>query len=79
MLFYATPVLYSSSLFPENIRWVLYLNPMAGIIDAYRNIFIYHQMSSFGTFAYLIGISIFVFAIGLLIFRKLEKGFAEEL
>jgi len=79
MVFYATPVLYSSSLFPENIRWVLYLNPMAGIIDAYRNIFIYHQMSSIGTFAYIIGVSLAVFGIGLLIFRKLEKGFAEEL
>ena len=79
MLFYATPVLYSSSLFPSNIRWVLYLNPMAGIIDLYRNIFIYHQLSSLGTFAYITGISIFVFVIGLLIFRKLEKGFAEEL
>ena len=79
MLFYATPVLYSSSLFPSNIRWVLYLNPMEGIIDLYRNIFIYHQLSSLGTFAYITGISIFVFVIGLLIFRKLEKGFAEEL
>ena len=78
MIFYATPILYSASLFPKGVRWILYLNPMAGIIDLYRNIFIYHQLSSLATFAYLIGISLFVFVIGLLIFRKLEKGFAEE-
>ncbi len=78
MLFYATPILYSSTLFPAGIRWILYLNPMAGIIDLYRNIFIYHQLSSLATFAYITGISFAVFIIGLLIFRKLEKGFAEE-
>ena len=79
MLFYATPVLYSASLFPENIRWVLYLNPMAGIIDAYRNIFMYHQLSSFSSWLYMIIVSLFVLVVGLAIFKKLQKGFAEEL
>lgn len=78
MLFYATPVLYSSTLFPAKIRWILYLNPMAGIIDMYRNIFIYHQMASWASIGYIVGISFAIFVIGLLIFRKLEKGFAEE-
>lgn len=79
MLFYATPILYPSTLFPESIRWILYLNPMAGIIDLYRNIFIYHQLSDIGTIAYISSISILVFIVGMIIFRKLEKGFAEEI
>ena len=28
MLFYGTPILYPAELFPEAIRWVLYLNQM---------------------------------------------------
>lgn len=78
MLFYATPILYSETLFPENIRWILYLNPMTEIINAYRDIFMYHQIPGFNEILYLIFISIIVFVVGLFIFRKLEKGFAEE-
>lgn len=78
MLFYATPILYQSTLFPEKIRWILYLNPMTQIIDAYRNIFLYHQLSNIMGILYATIVSIIIFAIGLLIFRKLEKGFAEQ-
>lgn len=78
MLFYATPILYPTTLFPESLRWILYLNPMTEIIESYRNIFMYHQLPGANSIIYLICISILLFIIGLLIFRKLEKGFAEE-
>ena len=41
MLFYATPILYSSTLFPEKFRWILNLNPMTTIIESYRAVFYY--------------------------------------
>ncbi len=44
MVFYATPILYPATMFPKSIRWVLYINPMSQLVDAYRNIFLYHQM-----------------------------------
>ncbi len=78
MLFYATPILYQTTLFPEKIRWILYLNPLTELIEAYRDIFLYHQIPGFDAMIYLIIITVIVFFIGLLIFRKLEKGFAEE-
>ncbi len=78
MLFYATPILYEASLFPEKIRFILYLNPMTQVIDAYRNIFLYHQMPDLMGIVYLVLIAVILFFLGLLIFRKLEKGFAEE-
>lgn len=78
MLFYATPILYSATLFPEKIRWVLYLNPISHLVDAYRDIFLYQQIPEFTGLIYLVVITIFIFFIGLAIFRKLEKGFAEE-
>ena len=78
MLFYATPILYEASLFPEKIRWILYLNPMTQVVEAYRNIFLYHQLPDLGGLIYLFFIAFVLFFLGLLIFRKLEKGFAEE-
>ena len=78
MLFYATPILYQSTLFPEKIRWILYLNPMTQIVEAYRNIFLYHQLPDVMGILYVIIVSLIIFALGLAIFRKLEKGFAEQ-
>ncbi len=78
MLFYATPILYEATLFPESIRFILYLNPMTQVVLAYRDIFLYHQVPELSGIIYLIIITIIIFAVGLLIFRKLEKGFAEE-
>ena len=78
MLFYGTPILYPATLFPEQYRWILYANPLTELINAYRDIFIYHQVPSLMAIGYLVGITILIFFIGLAIFRKLEKGFAEE-
>ena len=78
MLFYVTPILYNASLFPKNMRWILELNPLAGIITSYRDIFMYHQLPPVNTILYLVGVTSIVFFVGLMIFRKLERGFAEE-
>ena len=37
---FATPVVYPASLVPEEWRWLLYLNPMAGIIEGFRSAFL---------------------------------------
>lgn len=79
MIFYATPVLYSIDMFPEQFRWILRLNPMATIIESYRNIFYYKTNPDFIMLGLTFCGSILVFILGIIIFRKLEKGFAEEL
>lgn len=78
LLFYATPILYTASMFPEKIRWVLYLNPMTHLIDAYRSIFYYQTMPQISALLYILGLSVLVLIFGYFVFRKLEKGFAEE-
>ncbi len=78
LLFYATPILYTADLFPEAIRFVLYLNPMAHFMDMYRSIFYYQTLPNFGSLGYLAFLSLVVLVVGYFIFRKLEKGFAEE-
>lgn len=78
MFFYVTPIIYSSSMIPEHYQWVLKLNPMTHIIGSYRDIFYYQQ---FPEIANLIAIGLFSFIVlilGYSIFKKLERGFAEE-
>ena len=78
LLFYATPILYTADMFPESIRWVLYLNPMTTIIEAYRNIFYYQQSPALTSLMIVFAVSFLILIIGYLIFKKLERGFAEE-
>jgi ABC-type polysaccharide/polyol phosphate export permease len=78
MLFYGTPVLYSATLFPEKYRWILYLNPFATLINSYRNIFYDKVFPNFKMLGMVFGLSVVVLIVGYIIFKKLEKGFAEE-
>ena len=79
MLFYGTPILYPAELFPEAIRWVLYLNPFTHIVSAYRDFFMYHTLPAMSSVIYMAVMAIICFVLGMFIFRKLEKGFAEEI
>lgn len=79
MLFYMTPILYSPTLIPEKFRWIIDLNPMSAIISGYRSIFYYKEMPNLGSLLLIGGISIILLLFGYQIFKKLERGFAEEL
>lgn len=79
MLFYATPILYPVTVFPEAFRWLLTVNPLTHIIMAYRDFFMYHQLPSFNSALYMVVCAIVIIVLGIFIFRKLEKGFAEEI
>lgn len=78
MLFYATPVLYSSDLFGSK-GWILKLNPMTTIIESYRDILFYQQLPNISHLLIVLSGSIILLFIGINVFKKLEKGFAEEL
>ncbi len=79
LLFYAAPIVYSPEVIPQEYQWILTFNPMAYIINGYRDIFYYQTMPDIASIFGLIAISIVLCVIGYLIFNKLQKGFAEEL
>lgn len=80
MLFYATPILYSSDMFIGSpIELFVNFNPIAVIINGYRDILYYQQLPNFTMLGIILVFSFILFYIGLKVFRKNEKGFAEEL
>ena len=79
MLFYATPILYSPEIFNGSaIGWLFKINPLAVIITGYRDTLFYQTMPNLSSIFIVFIFSIIVFFIGMAVFRKLEKGFAEE-
>ncbi|MBR6033843.1 MAG: ABC transporter permease [Clostridia bacterium] len=79
VLFYATPIVYDAATIPGSFQIIMKLNPMAYFITAYRSIFYYHTMPDWGGILLMLALSIVLIVVGYLIFRKLQKGFAEEL
>ena len=83
MLFYGTPIVYYLKQFSGaegSLHYSLInLNPMTTLINSYRDIFLYHQWPNFQALFIVLLVSIVVLVIGYFVFRKLERGFAEEL
>ncbi|MFA5407234.1 MAG: ABC transporter permease [Bacilli bacterium] len=79
VLFYGTPIVYSMDMVPASMKSLLILNPMTPIINAYRDILFYKQMPNIVDLGIIISVALLIFYIGLAIFRKLQRNFAEEL
>lgn len=77
--FYLTPVFYDAQSVPEAYRFVVYLNPMARLLGAYRSILLAGQIPSLGSFLLLIGASAGVFIVGYLFYRSVSPSFVDEL
>ena len=73
---YLTPVVYPVTLIPERFRWMILLNPMAGVVDAYRSA-ILGKPFEWGNLGISLGIATVMFFIGLAYFRKAERYFAD--
>jgi ABC-type polysaccharide/polyol phosphate export permease len=79
MLFYATPILYTTTMFSGWITWIFKLNPMAHLLNAYRDIFYVHEVPQLGNLFILLVIGMIALVVCYTIFKKLEKKFAEEI
>lgn len=77
--FYGTPIVYKLEQLPEKLQVLMNINPMTHLINAYRDIFYYQQMPNVKILGILFVISLALLIIGYFIFKKLQKGFAEEL
>lgn len=71
--FYLSPVIYPMAAIPRRYHFIISLNPMTGIIDNFRNVGLLHSMPDFLSLSISSVISIFLFVIGFIIFKKLER------
>lgn len=76
MWLYASPIIYPVSAVPEQYRTIYFLNPMAGILTAYRDVLLYQQPP--GPYIWpAVVISLLVLAGGYWLFRRVEPRFAD--
>ena len=73
---YATPVVYPASLVPERWRWILFLNPMAGLTEGFRAAFLGKPLEPVSIILSCVSAAAILTA-GAAYFAKMEHRFAD--
>jgi lipopolysaccharide transport system permease protein len=73
---FASPVVYPSSMIPERWQWLYHLNPVAGIIDGFRSVFL-GSAFNWTTLSISMLASVAIFLAGVLMFERAERRFAD--
>lgn len=76
LLIFITPVIYPTSILGGK-QWLLYLNPMTGVIETMRSGLLGIGAINWNFFGISIASSILLFIIGLIYFAKTERYFAD--
>ena len=74
---FITPVVYPVSMVSGPGQWLLYLNPMAGLIEGFRSIILGRQPMPVLGLVMATGISLALFVSGVYFFRRMERKFAD--
>jgi lipopolysaccharide transport system permease protein len=74
--FYASPIIYPISSVPSRFRSIYFLNPMAGILEAYRSV-ILHQELPGKYFLLSVGVAAALLLVGYWFFKRVEFQFAD--
>jgi ABC-type polysaccharide/polyol phosphate export permease len=77
--FWVTPIMISEQQIPQRFHALVQLNPLAGVVHAYRYRVFSTVWPPWQEFAVLAAYSTAIFVIGGLFFRHLKRGFADVL
>lgn len=78
-MLFLTPVIYPVSLVPERWQWLMYLNPMAGVITAARASLFANAPVDWSALGYSALGAVALFVLGVMYFKKTERFFADEI
>ncbi|NJC26138.1 ABC transporter permease [Neolewinella antarctica] len=77
VLMYSAPVVYSVSIIPERWQPLYALNPMVGVIEGMRSIFLQNRPFPWEWVGTGFATSLVIFLIGCFYFRRTERHFAD--
>jgi lipopolysaccharide transport system permease protein len=73
---YATPVVFPASMVPEKLRPLLYLNPAAGPVEAFRAVVLGRPVDWLGV-GLSFGVALVVLIVAAIYFARVEERFAD--
>ncbi|HUJ49117.1 MAG TPA: ABC transporter permease [Bryobacteraceae bacterium] len=77
--FWLTPIFITEQQIPQQVRFIVRLNPLAFLVSAYRERLLSYRIPSLHDFAIIAAYAVTAFVLGGLFFRHLKRGFADVL
>ncbi|HXV38429.1 MAG TPA: ABC transporter permease [Nitrosopumilaceae archaeon] len=77
--FFTTPIFYRLEVFPDLIKRILELNPMASIVDTAHKIVIYGTLPTIEESLHITISTLIIFLIGYVVFRSKDKRLVEKI
>jgi len=74
---FVSPVVYPLAMIPERYRVLMLLNPVTGVIEAFRASISTTRPIDWGAFGISTAVTLVIFVIGFVYFRKTERNFAD--
>jgi lipopolysaccharide transport system permease protein len=74
---YITPVMYPVEMLPSKFRFLFAINPMAVIINAYRQVILSGSGPNLNSLSIAFLISVIIFIFSFILFKKMEGEFAD--
>ncbi|MBI3133420.1 MAG: ABC transporter permease [Bacteroidetes bacterium] len=78
---YVTPVVYPLNAVDEKFQWILLINPVAGLLETFKLAFFGADFAVFSwyQFGYCMVSSFVILAIGMSVFRRVERTFMDSI
>lgn len=73
LLFYLSPIIYPVSFIPEQLRWIVMLNPLVPLIQGYRDVLVFNVPVDIVSLFYPLVFSVAVFYVGFAFFKANER------
>jgi lipopolysaccharide transport system permease protein len=78
ILFFVSPIAYSTLVFPPWIRPYLGINPIAGVVTGFRWALLGNQAAQVGSIIFVsLGMMVVLLLAGIAFFRRVERSFAD--
>jgi ABC-type polysaccharide/polyol phosphate export permease len=77
LLFYVTPIIYPIKTIPEHLQFIFVLNPLAAIVQAFRDIIVYSRPPDMLTLYYPIVVGVMLLYLGYSVFKSVEGNMAD--
>lgn len=77
--FFFTPILWSPERLPESLRWVVDYNPLAWLVNAYRDLVLYGSVPGGLSTLYFALFAVGLFVAGFALFVRVKSRFADLL
>ncbi|HVF01249.1 MAG TPA: ABC transporter permease [Rubrobacteraceae bacterium] len=78
-MFFITPIIWPPERIPENFRFLVDYNPLAFLVEAYRNLILDGKLPDYMAVVYFSLVALALFVVGLIAFNRVKHNFADML